>query len=201
MKICLCVSQTERQRETTTVCLPVYQHPYSHCCYVYIPRTTCLHIPLAHPCLYYYLSSPQYTVLHILLFILSSYILIFLPIFMFILLCCVTYSALSVKHTWPDLTYISLLIIFCIFEYVTNKNLDIDLDLSYPVLIVTFFFHYLHSVYTKLAVKCGLSGSFPSNCCNEWDTHKILIRLRSFTNPTQTYTGPSQFTTATLVHV
>ncbi len=26
----------------------------------------CLHILLAHPCLYYYLLSPQYTVLHIL---------------------------------------------------------------------------------------------------------------------------------------
>ncbi len=40
---------------------------------MYIPGTTmfahsccCLHIPLAHPCLYYYLLSPQYTVLHIL---------------------------------------------------------------------------------------------------------------------------------------
>ncbi len=41
-------------------------HP--HCCYVYIPGTTCLHIPLAHPCLYYYVLSPQYTVLHILFY-------------------------------------------------------------------------------------------------------------------------------------
>ncbi len=30
-----------------------------HCCYVYIPGTTCLHIPLAHPGSYYYLLSPQ----------------------------------------------------------------------------------------------------------------------------------------------
>ncbi len=42
----------------------ILHHP--HCCYVYIPGTTCLHIPPAHPCLYYYLLSPQYTVLHIL---------------------------------------------------------------------------------------------------------------------------------------
>ncbi len=28
----------------------ILHHP--HCCYVYIPGTTCLHIPLAHPCLY-----------------------------------------------------------------------------------------------------------------------------------------------------
>ncbi len=41
----------------------ILHHP--HCCYVYIPGTTCLHIFLAHPCLYYYLLSPQYTVLHI----------------------------------------------------------------------------------------------------------------------------------------
>ncbi len=41
----------------------ILHHP--HCCYVYIPGTTCLHIPLAHPCLYYNLLSPQYTVLHI----------------------------------------------------------------------------------------------------------------------------------------
>ncbi len=44
----------------------------------------------------------------------------FLPIFMFILLCCVTYFALSIE--WTDLTYISLLIIFCIIEYVMNKK-------------------------------------------------------------------------------
>ncbi len=31
---------------------------------MYIPCTTCLHILLAHSCLYYYLLSLQYTVLH-----------------------------------------------------------------------------------------------------------------------------------------
>ncbi len=146
MKICLCVSQNERQRETTTVCLPVYQHPYSHCCYVYIPRTTCLHILLAHPCLYYYLLSPQYTVLHI-LFYCTFYSLFCRLIFLFfyLYLClssCVVLYILHCPLSVPDLTYISLLIIFCIIEYGTNKNLDIDLDLdlSYPVLLFTFFF-------------------------------------------------------------
>ncbi len=37
---------------------------------------------------------------------------------------CVTYFALSIERTWPDLTYISLLIIFCLIEYVTNKTLN-----------------------------------------------------------------------------
>ncbi len=76
------------------------KHSYSHhpyCCYVYIPGTTRLHIPLAHPsCSYYYLLSPNilffahlicvalFILLHILLFM-----SLFLPIYM--LLCCVTF--------------------------------------------------------------------------------------------------------------
>ncbi len=46
------------------------KHSYSHhpyCCYVYIPGTTRLHIPLAHPsCSYYYLLIPNILFLHIL---------------------------------------------------------------------------------------------------------------------------------------
>ncbi len=41
------------------------------------------------------------------------------------LLCCVTYVILFVLHyplSRPDLIYISLLIIPCIIEYVTNKQ-------------------------------------------------------------------------------
>ncbi len=49
-----------RNCETFTI----LHHPY--CCYVYIPGTTCLHILLEHPCLYYHVLSPLYTVLHIL---------------------------------------------------------------------------------------------------------------------------------------
>ncbi len=71
---------------------------------MYIPGTTYLHIPLAHPWLYYYLLIPQYTVLHMLLFICSSY-LNFVPIFIYMLLCCVTYFALSIEWTWPDLHF------------------------------------------------------------------------------------------------
>ncbi len=46
---------------------------------------------------------------------------LFLPIFMYILLCCVIYNC--TVH-WADLTYISLLIIFGVIEYVTNKTLN-----------------------------------------------------------------------------
>ncbi len=66
-----------------------------------------------HSCLYYnrYLLSLLYTVLHIILF---SIFFSSITIFMYILL--------SLFHG-ADLTYISLLVIFCIIVYVTNKKL------------------------------------------------------------------------------
>ncbi len=149
MKLCLCVSQNERQRVTTTVCLPVYQHLYSHCCYVYIHSsnpvqpvcTFLLHIPayiiiyLVHSILY----CTFYFIAHFTLYFVFLYIFFF-----YLYLClssCVVLHILHCPLSVPDLT-ISLLIIFCIIENVTNKNLDIDLDLdlSYPVLIFTFSF-------------------------------------------------------------
>ncbi len=60
-----------------------------------LPCTTCLHILLAHPCLYYYLLSLQYAVLHILFyctFYSLFFLYFFLPTLMYILLCCVTYN-------------------------------------------------------------------------------------------------------------
>ncbi len=103
---------------------------------VYIPGTTmfahsscCLHIPLAHPCLYYYLLSPQYTVLHILfhctfyplfffLFLFYSY----LYLYIYYLVLCFIISFLHCPLSRPVLIYISLLIISCIIEYVMNKR-------------------------------------------------------------------------------
>ncbi len=85
--------------------------------YVYIPGTTCLLIPLAHPCLYYYVLSPQYTVLHILLFIYVLFFYLYLYIFS-----CVVLFILHCPLSGPVLIYISLRIIFCIIEYVTNKR-------------------------------------------------------------------------------
>ncbi len=100
---------------------------------VYIPGTTmfahsscCLHILLAHPYLYYYLSSPQNTVLHI-LFHFTFYPLFF-SYFYFILTYIYIYSLvlcfifLHCPLSGPVLIYISLLIISCIIEYVTNKR-------------------------------------------------------------------------------
>ncbi len=58
-------------------------------------QVMCLHILLAHPCLYYYLLSPRYAVLHILFnctfYPLISVLILFLPIFIYILLCYVSF--------------------------------------------------------------------------------------------------------------
>ncbi len=88
-----------------------------HYCYVYIPGTTCLHIPLAHPCLYYYSLRPQYTVLHMLLVIFIYFFYLYLYI-----LSCVVLRILHCPLSGPDLIYISLRIIFCIIEFVVNKE-------------------------------------------------------------------------------
>ncbi len=71
----------------------------------------------AHPCLYYYLLSTQYTVLHI-LFYSTFYSVFFTYIYIYSLVLCYIFCTVH----WADLTYISLLIIFCIIEYVTNKQ-------------------------------------------------------------------------------
>ncbi len=92
---------------------------------MYIPWTTCLHIPLAHPCLHYYLLSLQYTVLRIILLHILSYILYVFTLFIFYTNIYV-YSLVFVTYNCTvhgaDLTYISLLVIFRIIMYVTNKN-------------------------------------------------------------------------------
>ncbi len=109
------------------------------------PVQPCLHILLAvwtffllfahssaHPCLYYYLLSPQYTVLHILfhctfypLLLLLLLLCFYSYLFIYILLCYVSFLFLFFLHcplSGPVLIYISLLIISCIIEYVTNKK-------------------------------------------------------------------------------
>ncbi len=95
--------------------------------------TTCLHIPLAHPCLYDYLLSPQFTVLHC-----TFYSLFVFYIYIFYLyLCifsCVVLHILHCPLSGPVLIYISLLIIFCIIEYVTNKR-TLNLKMIYVKLL------------------------------------------------------------------
>ncbi len=74
-----------------------------------------LHIPA------YIIISPQYTVLHILLFIFSYYYYNFF----FTYICIYSRVVLHILHcplSGPDLIYISLLIILCIIEYMTNKK-------------------------------------------------------------------------------
>ncbi len=91
---------------------------------MYIPGTTCLHILLAHPCSYYYLLSSQYTVLHIVFYCTVHslfYLLILFYLYLYILYCVVLHI-LHCPLSGPDLIYMSLLIIFCIIEYVTNKK-------------------------------------------------------------------------------
>ncbi len=65
-----------------------------------------------------YILSPQYTVLHILLIMLfGGFFYLCLYIFS-----CVVLQILHWPLSGPDLIYISLLTIFCIIEYVTNKT-------------------------------------------------------------------------------
>ncbi len=119
---------------------------------MYIPCTTCLHILLAHPCYYYYLLSLQYAVLHILFnctFCLIFYyfyticnffyFIFYFICFPYLYLCifsCVFVTYNCTVHR-ADLTYISLLVIFCIIIYVTNTNLE-SLELY-----TTYFSHIL----------------------------------------------------------
>ncbi len=97
---------------------------------MYIPCTTRLHIPLAHPsCSYYYLLSPSILffahliVLHFLFHCTFYSYFSFFTIYM--LLCCYFYIIfifilLHCPLSGPD--FISLLIIPCIICYVTNKE-------------------------------------------------------------------------------
>ncbi len=100
---------------------------------MYIPGTTRLHIPLAHPsCAYYYLLSPNILVLHILfvlhfLFYCTFYSLFLFFTYIYALVLCYFYIIfifilLHCPLSRPDLIYISLLIIPCIIYYVTNKQ-------------------------------------------------------------------------------
>ncbi len=96
-------------------------------------------ILLAHSCLYYYLLSLQYTLLHIILlhiyflFFYSFYFLLqFFPYLYLCIFSCVCISYNCTVHGL-DLTYISLLVIFCIIVYVTNTILNL---FSYHLLSV-----------------------------------------------------------------
>ncbi len=88
---------------------------------MYIPCTTCLHILLAHSCLYYNLLSLRCTVLQMLFcysfFYLCSYFLFhFFPYLYLCIFSCVCVPYNCTVHG-AAVTYISLLVIFCIIVY------------------------------------------------------------------------------------
>ncbi len=100
-------------------------------CYVYTLYNLFAHYSCTSLLILLFIKSTVYCpahciLLHILLFIFSYYFGIF-----YLCLClssCVVLHILHCPLSGPDLTYISLLIIFCIIEYVTNKK-TLDLDL------------------------------------------------------------------------
>ncbi len=55
-----------------------------------------------HPCLYYYLLSPQYTVLHNVLYCTFYSLFYFFYLYLYIFSCVVTYFVLSIERTCPD---------------------------------------------------------------------------------------------------
>ncbi len=63
-------------------------------------------------------SIAHFILLHILLFIFSSSFN-FLPIFIYILLCCVTYFALSIERTRPDLHFTTD---YILYNWVCDKK-------------------------------------------------------------------------------
>ncbi len=102
----------------------------------------------------------HFILLHILLLILCSFIL-FLPIFIYIF-SCVMFHFLHCPLSGPVLIYISLLIISCIIEYVTNKR-TLNLDLAKFAVFLYFYFFLLNrlmmsvwNLWPQTLVKCML---------------------------------------------
>ncbi len=117
-------SQKRLKEHACLPCLVLELHTFAHCCCVYIPGTTSLHIPRS----YYYLLSPNILFLHILFVLHFLFQCTFYSLFIiYMLLCCYFYIIficiiLHCPLSGPDLIYISLLIIPCIIYYVTNKE-------------------------------------------------------------------------------
>ncbi len=88
---------------------------------VHIPGTTCLHILLAYPCLYYYLLRPHYTVLHI-LFHCTLY-----PLFFFLFL---FYSYLDL-YIYILLCYVSLFLFIYLFFHCPLSGPDLHFTTDY----------------------------------------------------------------------
>ncbi len=106
-----------RARHARAVSVKMTEH--LHCCYVYIPGTTCLHILLAHPGLLLFKSTVNcitFISLHILLLIFY-----YLYLYIYILLCYVSFFFLHCPLSGPVLITFHYCI-SCIIEYVTKKE-------------------------------------------------------------------------------
>ncbi len=109
---------------------------------MYIPGTTCLHIPCTShssctslvilifikstvDCIAHFSSLHISLILFYCFYLLFFFLILFLPIFKYMLLCYVSSFIFIFLHcplSGPVLTYISLLIIPCMIVYVTNKQ-------------------------------------------------------------------------------
>ncbi len=100
-----------------------------YCCYVYTLYNLFEHSSCTSLVILLFIKSRVYCpahfiLLHMLFFIIfSSYLFYFFNLYLCIF-SCVVLHILHCPLSGPDLTYITLLIIFCIIEYVTNKNLE-----------------------------------------------------------------------------
>ncbi len=100
-----------------------------HCIYIYTLYNLFSHSSYTFLLILLFIKTTVYCPAHLfyctcyyfLLLSLIFYFIFSIPIFMYILLCCVAYNC--TVHG-ADLTYISLLVIFCIIVYVMNKNLE-----------------------------------------------------------------------------
>ncbi len=97
----------------------ILHHPY--CCYVYTLHNLFAHSSCTSLLILLFIKSTVYCPAHFILsyctfysYLFWFYFFIFYPLFMYILLCCVRYNCTVHR---ADLTYISLLIIFCIIEW------------------------------------------------------------------------------------
>ncbi len=90
-----------------------------HCCYVYL-----LHIP-AYIIILLYIKSTVYCSAHFILLHILFFLIFIFHLYLFIF-SCVVLHILHRPQSGPDLIYISLLIIFCIIDYGTNKTLNLE---------------------------------------------------------------------------
>ncbi len=107
---------------------------HSYCCYLNTLYNLFAHYPCTFLLILLFIKSTQSILLHILFYILLIFFLLsyFLLNFSYLYLCifsCVCIPC-NCSVQGADLTYISLLVIFCIIVYVTNKILSLELTIS-----------------------------------------------------------------------